>query len=312
VCGNLFYWGGHGQTEHMMCAGARGYTCWNAVTCNGVDAAHRLCAAILAEIEALEGFGATFLGKVRSKARAQQRASAGELNKVERKLKGLRQKIERVKGMILAEAKGSRTLAQMITDLEADEDHLLQQRDLLSRRQQKCPLQIPSLDRIKDTARQLINGLTARTEFCQQMRELVPYLKVFPYRLMDGGRLVLRAKVVLNLVSLLPEPLRVPELSEVLRRKMTVNLFDLPQREEFRSKVVSLRQDKTTEHETAKALGITITAAQRAMALQRLMDERAAIDPYVLVTAPPEGSTKLRRHQHPRYQFQPLPGHPDW
>src|SRR5439155_7136829 len=42
ICGRLIYWGGHGQAEHMMCAGARDYKCWNAVSFDGVQAADRI------------------------------------------------------------------------------------------------------------------------------------------------------------------------------------------------------------------------------------------------------------------------------
>ena len=62
-----------------------------------------------------------------------------------------------------------------------------------------------------------------------------------------------------------------------------------------------------TEREIAHKLGITKTAVQRAAALQRKMDELGLTDPYIPVTEPPEDLTKMRRHKHKRYRFEPLP-----
>ena len=59
-------------------------------------------------------------------------------------------------------------------------------------------------------------------------------------------------------------------------------------------------------------LGLTVTAAQRAASLQRLMDQLGLTDPYVLIKEPPADYAKLRRHLHPRYCFQPLAGRPAW
>ena len=66
------------------------------------------------------------------------------------------------------------------------------------------------------------------------------------------------------------------------------------------------RGNGMTEYQVARELGITVTAAQRASALQRKMDRLGLLDPYLRITEPPEDCTKLRRHRHPRYRFQPL------
>ena len=68
-----------------------------------------------------------------------------------------------------------------------------------------------------------------------------------------------------------------------------------------------------TERAAAKKLGITLTAASRAYSLHRRMQQQGLSDPYVLVKEPPADYPKLRRHHHPRYSFEPLPGHTfDW
>ena len=77
-----------------------------------------------------------------------------------------------------------------------------------------------------------------------------------------------------------------------------------------------LRAEGLTFRQAAARLGLTMPAAQAAMALHRLMAESGVADPYQAITAPPEDGWKLRRHKHRRYRFEPLngfpacPGHP--
>jgi hypothetical protein len=94
---------------------------------------------------------------------------------------------------------------------------------------------------------------------------------------------------------------------------LTVYLFEPCQRAKFRDHVVQLRATVNpvtgkfhTEAEAARKVGITVTAAQAAVRLQRKMDELALSDPYIAVTEPPDDFRKLRRHKHSRYSFQPL------
>jgi hypothetical protein len=69
--------------------------------------------------------------------------------------------------------------------------------------------------------------------------------------------------------------------------------------------VLALRAQGLTERAVAKELGITVTAAQRAAALDRMMKALGLTDPYVAIIEPPADYGKLRRHRHPRYRFEP-------
>jgi hypothetical protein len=80
-----------------------------------------------------------------------------------------------------------------------------------------------------------------------------------------------------------------------------------PQRVAFREQVLALRAEGKTERQVAEELGITITAAQRAAKLDRLMKEQGLSDPYQPIHEPPADNAKYRRHLHPRYCFEPLP-----
>ena len=62
-----------------------------------------------------------------------------------------------------------------------------------------------------------------------------------------------------------------------------------------------VRATGLTERCVADQLGITHTAAQRAAALQRLLDQRGLQDPYELLSEPPADYTRIRRHKHSRF-----------
>jgi len=67
-----------------------------------------------------------------------------------------------------------------------------------------------------------------------------------------------------------------------------------------------------SERAVALNLGLTVTAAQRTMALHRMMIAAGATDPYRLLTVPPTDDCKIKRHKHLRYDFRPRPGYPSW
>ena len=91
-----------------------------------------------------------------------------------------------------------------------------------------------------------------------------------------------------------------------------VDLFDPPQRAAFRERVVALRASGVTEQDAARRLSLTVTATQRAMSPHCLMAVAGVTDPYRLLSNPPDGDSRLRRHTHPRYQFHPRDGYPAW
>jgi DNA invertase Pin-like site-specific DNA recombinase len=304
VCNRLFYWGGHGVKEHMMCSGCRDYRCWNAATFDGYDAGRRLSQAILAEISRLPDFDKTFIAKLKAHVEVRRSSRGSDLARVGEQLDDVLIQIDRVTDAI-TRAGELDPLLEKLRSLDSQRNELIaRQADL--RREPDEPVTLPTMDAIRHEAQKTIAKLTADTpEFGRLMHRLVPSLKVYPYRLCDGGGIVLRAKVTLDLTPLtqLPDECRA---GEVLRRELTVDLFNLPQRVTYREQVVELRAKKKTEQQVAAALGITVTAAQNAAALDRLMKKRKLSDPYVPVTQPPDDCTKLRRHRHARYRFESL------
>jgi hypothetical protein len=305
VCGRIFHWTGVKHKKMMMCSGAATYHCWNSLVLGGGVVVRKLTAAILAEIESLPDFDACFLEMVRQKAEEANGHRSGRRQEVQRRLQELARQVAQVTDAI-AEMGGSRALLEKLRALEAEQGQLEEEaRELGSALSAEVTL--PSAEEIKRAARDLFASFAADSpEVGRLMRTLLPELKVYPYRLCDGGAVVLRAQFTLHLVALTPSIRALGELDEVLRREMVVDLFDPPQRVQYRQQVMSLRNEGKTEWEAAAALGITQTAAQRAAALDRLMREKNLADPYLPVLEPPDDYGKVWRHLHKRYHFEPL------
>ncbi|MGD9856840.1 MAG: hypothetical protein AB7U20_17975 [Planctomycetaceae bacterium] len=165
---------------------------------------------------------------------------------------------------------------------------------------------IPPISELKLMARQAFGDLASdHPEIGRLMRLLIPKIADFPCRLYDGKKIVMRAKFRLQLSRLLPDKRTQDILLHPLEQIRTVDLFDHPQREKHRQRIADLRQTGVTEAGAATICGITRTAAQNAMRLHRKMRQLGLDDPYVPVTEPPEDS-KLSRHHHHRYRFDPL------
>ena len=126
----------------------------------------------------------------------------------------------------------------------------------------------------------------------------------------NGGAVVLRATLTVNLAPLLGAAGE--SVGGLVVREATVDLFDPPQRAASCKRVAALRAEGETARAAAEACGLTVTAANKAAALHELMRAGGVTDPYRLLTAPPAGGGKFRRHRHARYRFDPLVGFPEW
>ncbi len=309
VCGRLYYWGGHGQTDHMMCAGARDYSCWNGATFNGDEAGRRFAAAILAAAEELPDFDAAFRAKAEATAAGLRSGRTEALKRLDAQLRQVKCELANVTGAV-ASMGFSEALRTKLTETEGAKAKLDAERAAVVAQPDEAP-DIPPVEVLKEKARAAVGRMAfCDPEFGRLMHQLVPKIEVFPYRLLDGGAVVLRAKLTITLAPLLGRA--AGAVSELVTREVTVDLFNPPQRVAYRERVVALRAAGRTEYEAAAELGLTVTAAQRAMALHRMMTEAGMTDPYQLVTNPPEGESKVRRHRHARFEFKPLPGYPAW
>jgi DNA invertase Pin-like site-specific DNA recombinase len=309
VCGRPYLWGGHGQTAHLMCAGARDYACWNAATFDGHAAGPRLAGAVLLAAESLPEFDDVFRAKVEAQVGASLSDRDGALRRLERELSQVKSEMDNLTAAI-ARKGFSDALERRLDETEARAAILEADRLKLVGQPRQIP-ELPCADKLRELARAQVGRMEFDDPVYRRlMHDLAPRILVFPYQLLDGGQVVLRAELTINLAPLLGPAGSL--IGELTTRRTTVDLFDEPQRAAFLGRVVALRAQGHTEKEVARQLKLTVTAAQRAMALNRLMLKAGVTDPYRLLTEPSDVSGRLRRHLNPRYEFRPLDGFPAW
>ena len=310
-CGRLFVFGGHGQKDHLECDGSRNYKCWNAFTVDGPLAVEKLSQVVFSQIEALEDFDPVFLEMVNEEASRLDAARETRLRDLARDVTKVQRQMDNLVDFIRAGDTSNRVRCEL-SRLEEEEKRLLRDKDQIERIPCDAVL-VPPVEEVKQMAREAFQDLVSESfEFANRMRKLTAPIHVYPFRLCGKGQIVLRAKFRLQIANLLSDQRLRETLQRPLEHVLKVDLFNRPQHVQHRERIMELRRTMT-EKEAAKELGITVTAAQRAAALDRVMKQLGLEDPYVLLTEPPSDYAKLRRHLHPRYRFSPLRGYPtDW
>jgi hypothetical protein len=290
-----------------MCSGSRLHRCWNGVTFDGPLASEKISETVFELIENLPDFDRALMQLVEEEGRRIDGEQNRQLPEFQRKLEAIERAIANIIKFITGGSE-SPALRDELVRLERERSKIRYDLEILQRRPIPT-FEMPPLQRIKELARQSVKGLALENpESVRQLRKMIPRIVVFPVRLCDGGAIVMRATFRLQVSNLLPEQGSHEALRQPLEKILSVDLFDHPQRELFRTRVVEARAKGKTERAIAADLGITVTAAQKAAALQRTMDELGITDPYVRVNDPPEDSRKMRRNRHSAYRFEPLPG----
>jgi site-specific DNA recombinase len=305
VCGRLFYYGGNGRTDHLMCSGARDYRCWVGTTFDGKLAAERIASAILDEVASQPEFDAIFLGQLREKFAAARAVAEGRSAELERRAKKVKSDLGTVTALLI-ESPSSQALREKLRELESERDRILAEHAGLGEPSDAAP-EPPSMARIKATFAESFGNLAHNSdEFGRLMHRVVTRLEVKPVRAIDGGNIELRGFVTMELASLVPEVRGLDGPEGIWRRELVVDLFDPPQRVQHLARVRELKASGKKEREIAAELVITQAAVQRTAALGRAMEARGLEDPYEAVTGPTEASERHCRHRHPRYRFEPL------
>ena len=306
ICGLPFVFGGHGQTDHMMCSGARGYQCWNGVSLDAVVAANKLATAVFEWMQSISEFDPLLIADLHSEFEQLLANRSSGRAQLEREMARIEREIANSLAAVRA-GMHSTSLQMDVQRLERERDDIRFKLHDLSG-SPVASLQLPSMDEVRQQALNQFKDLALTShEFSRLMQAVAPKIVVYPVQLLDGGKVSLRARFSVSLASFLSPDLRCPSVTNHLTTELTVDAFDYPQRAAFRERVIQLRDDDLNEAEIAHELGLTITAIQRAAALQRLMDRLGVADPYRQLHEPPVGDGKLRRHLHPRYRFNPLP-----
>jgi hypothetical protein len=150
-----------------------------------------------------------------------------------------------------------------------------------------------------------VNLAVTSPEYGRLFRQWIDRIVVTPHRLCDGVHPVLRASFTLRLVSLLPASAPVAPLVGALEVPLVVDLFEPPQREEFRHRVMERTVGGLTQREIAREPGIPLPAVQKAVALSHRMEILGIEAPHLPPSEPPADYHRLRRHRldRPRRPF---------
>lgn len=300
LCESMYVFGGHGQTDHLMCDGARAYHCWNGVTFDGKLAAKRVADAVFEFVSSLPEFDSAILAQLRQEAYEHQAAREHRVGQVEKELTQLGREEERLVAAVKQVA-GVDALVAALKQLQDDKRRLQYERKQLQEHLPP-PVALPSTSQIRDDVRAAFEHLAVESfEFGDGLRKIVSKIVVYPVQICDGGEPVLRGKLTIDLSPYLSDELRLPALESQLRCERVLDFFKVPQRAEYRERVVERRAQGQTEAQIAAELGLTVTAVQRAAALHRKMLELGLTDPYIELTEPPS-SGRLRRHRHKRFR----------
>jgi len=310
-CGRQYVWGANGMSGNLMCSGSREWRCWNSIGFSGALATHRVLAAIKDELYRLDGIDAQFEEMVRLAGLNDTRGLAELWAEQVQKEASLAQEKAR-----FVEAIGQYgplpMLADKLREIEEREKSLAISRRKLGRaRPNDVKLHGSAYELRSLLEQQLEQAAQDDGELVEWLCRLTPEYSVFLVRSLDGGHLLPRARVQLHLGATLPGIEEIPDVSRLLTRELTLDLFEPPQRLRILPEAVRLAASGLSQMQIAQQLTerATATAVGRALALAKEMEGQGLTDPLLVIESPPDDYRKLRRHKNPKYLFQPLEGY---
>ncbi len=305
VCGRLLVYGAHGQKNSLACSGALKYQCWNGTSINSEKAGKKIIIAIEKELSSLKDFDKVLLKEIEKELKNSKSTVSQRQEKLQTQQDANTKQMKNIIAAIGDSGHSASLLAELKT-LEATKAQLANELSSMLTTSTSIP-KMPSMEEIKTMVLGSMRSLAINSqEFGRLLRKLIDRIVVLPFQHCDGSSPVLRAYFELNLASLLSHIPGMESLSAALRKTMVVDLFDPPQREAFRTEATALIASGKNQREAAKILGITSTAVQRAQALDKKMKELGITDPYIQLNEPPPENSKIKRHKHPRYKFNPI------
>lgn len=308
-CGRQAVWGGNGMAGNLMCNGARQWRCWDSIGFSGAAASAAVAAAVESELAGLEGFEGQFRELLERAGREGDAGVARERADLDREEAAAA--IEEGNVMAALAAYGPRPLIeQKLAGLEAGSRARARRRAALQVRERRAPKLPGSGAELRAALEAKFRGLARESyEFGDLLRRIVPEFHVYLVRLIDGGHLLPRARMRLDLAGLVMDEGQSPEFGRLLTRVRTVDLFEPPQRERIRVAAVGLTSEGLDQRQVAARLEVTQPAVGAALGLDRRMRERGLETPYEVVTEPPGDYAKLRRQRNPKYRFEPVEGY---
>ena len=312
ICGRLLLYAGSKGKRQLTCGGAIGYKCWSSVSLNSAAAGEKIVDAIVKEIETWPAYHQELANAVEEELAKDKGKLAEEHGQLVARRDQLAQEAKNI-GYSLRQLEDSTALLEQLSEIEQEQREIRQELATLGSVQDLKP-ELPDLQCLKEMAGKALREFDPNApDFACWIRCLVPVFHVFPVRLIDGGKIHLRAHFEIDLRVAQPGySLGHAEIG-MLKKAVIVDLFDLPQRARLMDQVWKLSQQqdgKLTERDIAHRLSVTQPVVQRAKRLYRQMVDQGRNDPYEYLTSHPLDTGKLRRHLHKRYRFEPLVGYP--
>lgn len=303
-CGAMFVYGAHGQTENLICSGAKDYKCWMSVSVNGPKAREKLCAAISRQLELIPEFDSLLLAEAVAEAEAQAVVGQERIKDLKCKLLATDAKLTRFTKAIETHG-ASPTIMAAIKRLEEEREVLASEQQEIESRP-KATIIAPSASEVREKVSEALIAVLSHDPVAMRLlHSLIPKITVFPYRAIDGGHIVLRARLDLNLAAIDPtlENLTVP--GHPWHVTLDLDLFDPPKRRSIVGDVRRLKAAGLAHSKIADELDVTLPVVQQAVNLSKEMELRGVDDPYEPLSEPPTDYSKLRRHRHKRFNAGP-------
>ncbi len=312
-CGFHYVWGGNGMTDNLMCSNSREWHCWNSIGFNGPKAAQKLLEVILGCLSSLDGIDNQFQEIVQLAQAGGPENLLTRENKLNRVEDEIERESEKIKKLIReVENIDPNLLYEMMSELTERKKKLSHDRiAFMHAKNRQLDLPKSTLE-LKGILQHHLEDVDIHShEFGDLIRELVPEIYVYQVRLIDGGHLLPRAKIHLNLAGSIPDAAASPELQQLLSRELTLDLFEPPQRELIRPEAVRLAGTGLEQRKIACQLEEkpTQTAVYNALKLHRQIQAEELSSPYIFLEEPPEDYKKLRRHKNKKYSFQAKAGY---
>lgn len=181
---------------------------------------------------------------------------------------------------------------------------------------EQAALQLPTRDALAARIEEVRRALAAMDRHSGRiLRGIVQRIEAYPCQQLGSDKVVLRARVRLNLLGLLPAGVAVflgtlPEdqLPEILRPKvLQIDLFDSSSGPKYWQQALELEAKGYGLTQIGKALGITKRAANLARNYGRMMRQAGANDPFVELREAPAKASRWR-DQKPRPRAGVHPG----
>jgi hypothetical protein len=310
-CGAHHVWGGNGMKNNLMCSRSREWRCWCSIGYSGSLAVTRVIDAITAELYKLDGFEAQFQQMVADAGGKADDTVGPRLDALRRDESALATGRSNLKKAMMAYGQND-LITEQLNELKVEDARIAKEHREIDGLLKCRELVLPkSLNELRTSLERELKALALDSyEAVPLLNKLVPEFHLYLVRLCDGRELYPRARAVLDLGVLIPDAVRIPGLPELLRRIVTIDLFEPPQRERVRADAVRLNDGKRSHAQIADLIPEkpTTTAVYRALKLQRTMLEQGLTNPFVLVEKPEDGDS-LSRHKNPRYVFEPVSGY---